>query len=234
MADRVPEAWRGARWAVPPRAVGAGVAVVVVLAAGAAARVLMLPAAESVPARAAPAAVPAAVPAAPPPAGPSDLPSAPGSPGSPAATSPAELVVDVAGRVRSPGVVRLPAGSRVLDAIEKAGGATRSADLSAVNLARPLVDGEQVFVPRPGQPIPAAAPAGAAGGTVPGAAAAPVDLNSATLADLDALPGIGPVLAQRILDLRQQRGRFTQVDELTDVAGIGDRVLSRLRPLVRV
>jgi competence protein ComEA len=157
------------------------------------------------------------------------------------------VVVHVVGRVRHPGVVRLPAGSRVQQAVDAAGGARRGADLDRINLARPLVDGEQVLVPRPGQP---SEPAEVAAGPVPAPAAGPpaggsaaangsqpvqaVDVNTATLAELDALPGVGPVLAQRILDWRAQNGRFTAVDELGEVSGIGDAVLARLRPMVRL
>jgi competence protein ComEA len=155
------------------------------------------------------------------------------------------VVVHVVGRVRRPGVVRLPQGSRVEQAVTAAGGARSNADLSRVNLARPLVDGEQVVVPRPGEPVAPAdgAPVPVAGGTarssglgpgVDGQGARPVDINTATATELDTLPGVGPVLAQRIVDWRAQNGRFTSVDELSEVSGIGDAVLARLRPLVRL
>ncbi|QNN50978.1 ComEA family DNA-binding protein [Phycicoccus endophyticus] len=143
-----------------------------------------------------------------------------------------QLVVHVVGRVRHPGVRRLPAGSRVADAVEAAGGASRGADLSAVNLARLLVDGEQVRVPRPGEAVsePLAAPApGATSGAQP---AAPVSLSTADLTTLDTLPGIGPVLAQRIVDWRTENGQFTSVDEVVEVSGIGEKLLEQLRPLV--
>jgi competence protein ComEA len=155
-----------------------------------------------------------------------------------------EVVVHVVGRVRHPGVVRLPVGARVQQAVTAAGGARRDADLARVNLARPLVDGEQVVVPRPGEPVGGVAAAGAVpvapGGAPPGASPAGggpapgqlVNLNTATLAELDTLPGVGPVLAQRILDWRAQNGRFTAVEELGEVSGIGDAVLARVRPLV--
>ena len=150
--------------------------------------------------------------------------------------SPSVVLVDVVGRVRRQGLVTLPAGSRVADAVRAAGGAARGADLAAVNLARRLIDGEQVLVPQPGQ---AAAPAGSApaagtGGTQVLPSNGVVDLNSATEADLDALPGVGPVLASRILAWRTEHGRFSSVDELAEVSGIGDATLARLRPLVRV
>lgn len=152
------------------------------------------------------------------------------------------VLVHVVGQVRKPGVVRLPAGSRVDDAIKAAGGATPAADLAAVNLARPVGDGEQVHVPKPGEtpsPVPNAITGGsgaATGGGAPagGAAAGPVDLNTATEADLDGLPGVGPVLASRILQWRTTNGRFTSVDDLGEVSGIGDKLLEQLRPLVTV
>jgi competence protein ComEA len=148
--------------------------------------------------------------------------------------SPAELVVHVTGEVRGPGVVRLPAGSRVQDAIDAAGGPTRRARTDSVNLARLLVDGEQVVVLGRGDPLPP--PAGPGGGSTPGAAApgTPVNLNTATLDQLDALPGIGPVLAQRILDWRAANGRFSAVDELGEVSGIGEATLGDVRALVTV
>jgi competence protein ComEA len=145
------------------------------------------------------------------------------------------VLVHVVGQVRHPGVVRLPAGARVEQALEAAGGATSKADLVRVNLARPVVDGEQIVVPKPGEPMTGAA--GVVGGPLaPGSTgpAAPVDLNTAGLVELDSLPGVGPVLAQRILDWRAQNGRFSTVDELGEVSGIGDKVLENLRPLVRV
>ena len=139
-----------------------------------------------------------------------------------------QVVVHVVGAVTAPGIVRLPVGSRVVDALAAAGGATADADLAALNLARVLVDGEQVVVPRPGDPVAAAGGASAAP-VAPGL----VGLNSADAAALDALPGIGPVLAQRIVERRDER-RFASVDELGDVPGIGPTLLERLRPLVRV
>jgi len=148
----------------------------------------------------------------------------------------APVLVHVVGQVRSPGVVRLDAGARVQDAVEAAGGPKPTADLSLINLARQVVDGEQIVVPRSGQTLPPSA--GAVGGQGPGAsggtAVAPVDLNTATESQLDALPGIGPVLAGRIVAWRTEHGRFTRVEELTEVDGIGERVLARLRQLVTV
>jgi competence protein ComEA len=157
-----------------------------------------------------------------------------GGPGAapPASASvPALVVVDVEGRVRRPGLVRLPAGSRVADAVRAAGGATAGAVLARLNLARVLVDGEQVLVPGPDDPVPAvgAGPAGSGAGPP-----APLDLNSATVESFDTLPGVGPVLAGRIVAWRTEHGRFTSVDELGEVPGIGPKALERLRPLVRV
>ncbi|MGL5866891.1 MAG: helix-hairpin-helix domain-containing protein [Dermatophilaceae bacterium] len=147
-------------------------------------------------------------------------------------------VVHVVGQVRRAGVYRLPAGSRVSDAVAAAQGATTKADLARVNLARVVVDGEQVRVPAPGEPTTAlpGAPPGSpatAGSSAPGTTArALVSLNGADLAALDTLPGVGPVLAQRILDWRAEHGQFTSVDELGEVSGIGEKVLGHLRPLV--
>ncbi|MBK6886227.1 MAG: helix-hairpin-helix domain-containing protein [Tetrasphaera sp.] len=151
----------------------------------------------------------------------------------PAATG--VVVVHVVGQVRHPGVIELPAGSRVVDAVAKAGGATKGADLSAVNLARVLVDGEQILIPKPGEAVGASAPGAGAGGAASGPAApAPINLNSADLTALDGLPGVGPVLAGRILAWRAEHGRFSSVDELGEVSGIGEKVLANLRPLVTV
>jgi competence protein ComEA len=136
------------------------------------------------------------------------------------------VVVDVVGAVRRPGLYRLAQGSRIADALTRAGGATAKADLAQVNLAAPLADGEQVVVPRRG-----VAAAGAASGSA-GAAAAPVQLSTATLEQLDSLPGVGPVTAQKILDYRQKHGAFQSVDELDAVPGIGPKRLDQLHELV--
>ncbi|WP_338118506.1 ComEA family DNA-binding protein [Streptomyces coryli] len=157
------------------------------------------------------------------------------------------LVIDVIGKVRDPGVHRLPPGSRVEDAIEAAGGVRPGADLRGLNRARLLVDGEQIMVGGPGAPgaagppgqgSSAAAPGGAPGassgtagaGSAPGT---PVSLNSATTEQLDALPGIGPVLAQHIIEFRTQKGGFTSIDQLREVNGIGDSRFADLKPLVQ-
>ena len=139
----------------------------------------------------------------------------------------AQLVVYVTGAVRRPGVYQLPDGKRIIDAIEKAGGVTAKADAVTVNLAALLVDGEQVLVPEAFSPGAGAAPTG------PGPAASGlVHLNSADLVALDALPGVGPATAQRILDWRDQNGGFRTVDDLEQVPGIGPSKLDALRDLV--
>jgi competence protein ComEA len=146
------------------------------------------------------------------------------------------VVVDVAGRVRRPGVVDLPVGARVVDALRAAGGAVPGTDLTSLNLARPLVDGEQVAVgvePADAAQQPAPHPGAVQASPAPSPAEV-VDLNAATLEQLDSLPGVGPVLAQRILDWRQEHGRFSSVEELGEVSGIGDARLADLRPRVRV
>jgi competence protein ComEA len=151
-------------------------------------------------------------------------------PSPPAGQDDGTVIVDVAGRVRRPGIVTLPLGSRVVDAIRAAGGARESVDLTSLNLARELVDGEQLLVglaPPPAVPTP---------GGVPGTAGPVglVNLNTATMAELDTLPGVGPVTAQAILDWRAANGSFTSVDELLEVDGIGDATLADLRDLVTV
>ena len=148
------------------------------------------------------------------------------------------VIVHVAGAVRRPGVYRIEAGARVDEAVRRAGGATRRADLGGLNLAAKVEDGRQVLVPRraaagadpPGQAAGTAA--GSAAGT--GAAAAPVNLNTATLAQLDTLSGVGPATAQKILDYREEHDGFGTVEELGEVPGIGDVRLATLRELVTV
>ncbi|HEX2306800.1 MAG TPA: ComEA family DNA-binding protein [Jatrophihabitantaceae bacterium] len=138
------------------------------------------------------------------------------------------VVVDVVGRVRHPGLVRLPAGSRVDDAVRAAGGAVPRTDLTGLNLARILVDGEQIAVGIAVR-VP---PPGTSGSS--GAGAGLINLNSATAEQLDSLPGIGPVLAQRILDWRTEHGRFVSVDQLREVSGIGEAKFADIRGLVTV
>jgi competence protein ComEA len=141
------------------------------------------------------------------------------------------LVVDVAGAVRRPGVYRLARGSRIADAISRAGGPTRVADTPSVNLAAPLVDGQQVLMPtRAGpQSVAATSSAGAADAS---AHPPPVDLNTATAEQLDALPGVGPVTAQKIIAYRQTHGPFTSLAALDAIPGIGPARIASLRGLV--
>jgi competence protein ComEA len=157
------------------------------------------------------------------------------SPTSSTSAPDADVVVHAAGAVARPGVYRLAGGARVSELLDAAGGPAPGADLDRLNLAAPLVDGEQVFVPLPDQDPPLVGPPG--GGAPAAPATTPpglVDLNRATLDELDELPGVGPSTAQAILDERERRGGFTAVDELLDVRGIGDAKLAALRDLVRV
>jgi competence protein ComEA len=147
------------------------------------------------------------------------------------------LTVHVAGAVRRPGVYRLPAGARVDDALDRAGGPRGRADLAAVNLAATLEDGRQVLVPERAAAGAAGAAAGsstASTGAAGGPPAPPVNLNTATLEQLDTLDGVGPGIAQRILDYREQHGGFRRVEELGEVPGIGAKRLATLTPLVTV
>lgn len=164
----------------------------------------------------------------PPPAGTSIDDSSPGQGDAQAPASTALVVVHVIGKVRRPGVVSLPVGSRVVDAVEAAGGIREGAHPGDLNLARTLVDGEQIRVGRsvPQQDGVASAPA---------ASGAPlIDINTASATELESLPGVGPVLAGRIVAWRTDNGPFTAVDILGEVSGIGDVLLEQLRPLVRV
>lgn len=167
-----------------------------------------------------------------PPSSEPDTPVPTGSPpGESGATASDEVVVvDVAGKVRHPGIVTLPPGSRVADALQEAGGPRRGVNVADLNLARVLVDGEQILVGV--DLVPTEAPANPSG--TPSAAAGVVNLNTADQPTLETLPGIGPVTAQAILDWRADNGAFTSVDELLEVSGIGDVTLSEIRDLVTV
>jgi competence protein ComEA len=149
---------------------------------------------------------------------------------------PGPLVVSVSGKVRRPGLVEVPEGARVADALEAAGGALPGTDLSTLNLARRVADGEQVAVGVPAAPDAAAvaAPGGAPRPAAAGTPAGKVDLNAATVEQLDALPGVGPVTAQRILEWRIRHGRFTRVEQLREIEGIGERRFAQLREAVAV
>ncbi|MET9804618.1 ComEA family DNA-binding protein [Streptomyces sp. NPDC006368] len=212
LRERLP-LWLHLRCGMEPRALAA-LSVVLVVAAVLAGRYFWAGRPESV---RAPEVVGAAAPAA-------DMMS--GAPGPGPSAAPLPVVVDVSGKVRRPGVLRLPAGSRVADALRAAGGVRPGTDVTGLNRARVLMDGEQVVVgvtPAPAGPVPG--PSGPAGG--------PVSLNTATADQLDALPGVGPVLAQHIVDYRTRHGGFRSVDELREVNGIGDRRFADLQPLVR-
>jgi competence protein ComEA len=147
------------------------------------------------------------------------------------AVSAAPLIVDVTGWVRNPGVYEFAAGDRVIDAVNRAGGAREGADLSVINLAAPLVDGTQVVVSKEGQ-----APPGATSGTVPGVpgSGAMVNINTASETELETLNGVGPVTAAAIIQYRTENGPFATVDDLMEVSGIGPATLEELRPQVTV
>nr|WP_239168917.1 ComEA family DNA-binding protein [Actinoplanes deccanensis] len=152
----------------------------------------------------------------------------------PGPSAAAEVVVAVGGKVREPGLVRLPSGARVADALDAAGGAEPGVDVALLNLARKVVDGELILVgvtPPPGAVV---APGPAVSGPAAAASGGPVNLNTATLSDLDGLPGVGPVLAQRILDARDAQGGFKAVSDLRKVDGIGDARFEQLKDLVTV
>lgn len=233
MRERLP-VWLQARCAVEPRTVAA-VAVVLVAAVGFAAQQYWSAAPRPVtaPAVVVPGAAPAPI-AAPVPAGGAVPPAAVAGA---AAGGVARIVVDVSGKVRDPGVRRLPAGSRVEDALAAAGGVRPGTDTTGLNRARVLVDGEQVLVGAPAQPAgggiggAVGGPGGGGGGGGPNPG--PISLGSATVAQLDGLPGVGPVLAQHIVDFRTARGGFRSVEELRQVNGIGERRFADLRGLVR-
>lgn len=161
------------------------------------------------------------------------------SPPPPEASASSQLIVHVSGAVSAPGVVQLPPGSRVDDALQAAGGATAEADLSAVNLARPVADGEQIHVPLPGEEPPPVDPgpsstedhgnpegSESSGGAGGGEA---IDLNTASATELEELPGVGPAIAQRIIEHRELNGPYSSVDGLLEVSGIGPATLEKIR-----
>jgi len=156
------------------------------------------------------------------------------------ASSAPDVMVYVCGAVRSPGVVRLPAGARVTDALQLAGGPTAKAELAAVNLAAPVTDGQQIVVPERGQAAALAA-AGPAAPGVSGAqpagqagAAGLVNINTATLEELDTLDGVGPATAQKIIDYRTAHGGFKTIEEIKEVPGIGDAKFAAMQDSITV
>jgi competence protein ComEA len=157
-------------------------------------------------------------------------PSSAGPSGAPSAGASGTVTVDVTGKVRRPGIVVLDTGARVVDALAAAGGERSGVDLSSINLARVLVDGEQIVVGAPQPNVPVAP----SGSTVPGAPTALVNLNTAAQAELETLPDVGPVTALAIVAWRDEHGGFTSVDELLEVDGIGEVTLEKLTPYVTV
>jgi len=163
--------------------------------------------------------------------------------GGPAASPSPDVVVYVCGAVRTPGVVRLPAGARVTDALELAGGPTAKAELAAVNLAAPVTDGQQILVPERGAAVataPATSGSSSASGSLsvsPGGGAAPgalININTASLEELDSLDGVGPSTAQKIIDYRTENGGFKTVDEIKEVPGIGDAKFAAMKDSITV
>jgi comEA protein len=147
------------------------------------------------------------------------------------------IFVHVLGQVRRPGLFELRDGARVMDVVAAAGGLTAAADPSGVNLARTVSDGEQLYVPQRGEAQPGAPPGSSAGAGAAGAgspAGAKVNLNTASAAEFDALPRIGPAMAQRIIDYRTKNGRFGSIDDLRNVTGIGDKTFEGLKELITV
>ncbi len=161
-------------------------------------------------------------------ASPSAQPAGPGSPG-PAP----DLVVYVCGAVRSPGVVRVPAGARVADALALAGGASAAASLDGVNLAAKVADGQQILVPAKGAAPPAGGSAAAPGSSA-SLPSAPININTATAEQLDALQGVGPATAQKIVDYRSANGPFKTIDDIKNVSGIGDAKFAAMKDSITV
>ncbi|WP_406182756.1 helix-hairpin-helix domain-containing protein [Streptomyces sp. NBC_01006] len=218
--ERLP-VWLQARCAVEPRTVAAvGVVLAAAVAFGAQQFWTARPQPVAAPSVVTPATAPAPAPG-------------PGAPAAAAGGAGTRIVVDVSGKVRDPGVRRLPAGSRVEDALAAAGGVRPGTDTTGLNRARVLVDGEQVVVGAPAQPALGGPGSGAGPGTGAGGGAGPLSLGTATVEQLDGLPGVGPVLAQHIVEFRTARGGFRSVEELRQVDGIGERRFADLRKLVR-
>jgi competence protein ComEA len=224
-------ALRDLRWSRPIVArVGAALAVVALAVAG-----LTFLRASSPPAQLT---LPRAEPGSAPLDAPTQATGTPGATSPPASVPPVTVIVHVAGHVAHPGVYGVPSGGRVADAMVAAGGAAADADLEQINLAARVSDGERVYVPAKGElppavvgPAPAAASTGA---KAAGASTGPLDLNTATAEQLEALPGVGPATSKAILAYRASHGRFRSVTELLEVPGIGPAQLEAIRPLVRV
>lgn len=143
------------------------------------------------------------------------------------------IIVDVRGAVNKPGVYTLPAGSRVQDALARAGDVLTNADTRTLNLARRVNDGEQIHVPTLGE-VTVPPPTMARGAPTPTRLASKININTATLAELDTLPGIGPAIAQRIIDYRTQNGDFKTIEEIKKVRGIGDALFNQIKDLITV
>ena len=141
--------------------------------------------------------------------------------------TPVDLIINVAGKVNNPGVYQLPQGSRVIDAIKAAGNQRKGVDISDINLARLLVDGEQILVG-------SAKPSAGKNSVKKITSDNPLDINRATIAQLDTLPGIGPVTAQRIIDYRTKVGRINSIDELKKISGLGGAKFEEIKSLLRV
>jgi competence protein ComEA len=233
----VPESWRAARFD-PGRPAATALVLVAALAAVVAAVGVWTGRPQAEPVRGLPAVVVDGAQPSSPPTSPSTSPSTLSPTSTPSSAS-GTLVVSVSGRVVRPGLVRVPDGARVADVVAAAGGALRGADLTGLNLARRVSDGEQVAVGVPVAPDAGGAqPSGSlSGGAASGASAGPqgkVDLNAATVAQLDALPGVGPITAQHIVDWRTHNGRFAKIEQLREVDGIGEHRFQQLRELVTV
>lgn len=233
LIDRlVPKSWRAARFD-PGRPAATALVLVAALAAVVAAVGVWTGRPQAEPVRGLPAVV---VDGAQPTSAPTSAPTS--SPTSAPSAASGTLVVSVSGRVARPGLVRVPDGARVADVVAAAGGALPGADVTGLNLARRVSDGEQVAVGVPAAPDAAGAqPSAASSGTVASTGAGPpvkIDLNTATVAQLDALPGVGPVTAARIVEWRTRNGRFAKIEQLREVDGIGEHRFQQLRELVTV
>lgn len=146
--------------------------------------------------------------------------------------SPVPIIVDVAGWVRNPGVYEFASGDRVIDAVNRAGGVRKGADLTSVNLAAPLTDGTQIVIPRPGAISPPGT--GSSGTGTSSSGTALININAASTTELEELPGVGPVTAAAIIDYRTRYGPFAAVDDLIDVSGIGPATLEEIRPFATI